>query len=372
MSGQTRSRALLVGGTGPTGPHLLAGLEARGHDVTIMHTGRHELEAVAHVPHLHCDVKDRAAVQAALATLPHGTFDVAVVAYGRLRMLADVLEGRVGKFVSIGGMPAYRGYFDGGRFEPPGMPVPTREDAATAGEEDDGKSYRIRRTEELVFEHHPTASHFRYPMIYGPRQPAPREWCVVRRVLDGRPFIVLPDGGLTLAAHGYAENVAAMVVAALDTPAGDGEIFNAGDEECLTLRQVVELVCAELGRDLEVVCMPAELAVPARPLMAADRTTHRVVTVDKARALLGYRDVVPAREAIGRTARWLVDNPPTPGGVEERTLEDPFDYVAEDALVASWRAALAKVEVPFFDRSPGFGLAYAGPGTSYKRPDTRI
>ena len=49
---------------------------------------------------------------------------------------------------------------------------------------------------------------------------------------------------------------------------------------------------------------------------------------------LGYRDVVPPREALVRTARWLCENRPAPGGAEEQILEDPFDYAAEDALVA--------------------------------------
>jgi len=35
--------ALLIGGTGPTGPPIARGLEARGYDVTILHSGNHEV-----------------------------------------------------------------------------------------------------------------------------------------------------------------------------------------------------------------------------------------------------------------------------------------------------------------------------------------
>ena len=139
--------ALLIGGTGPTGPHLLAGLERRGYSVTLCHTGRHELDEVAHVEHIHTSVHD---VEEFAAAVAGRTFDVALVSYGRLRAIAETLRGRVGKFISIGGVPAYRGYFDPGRFEPRGLPVPTLEDAPTSTEDDDGKSYRIRRTEEIV------------------------------------------------------------------------------------------------------------------------------------------------------------------------------------------------------------------------------
>lgn len=335
----------------------------------MMHTGRHELPEVQHIPHIHCGVHDEDEVREGLGDR---TFDVAVVTYGRLRMLAELLQGRVAKLISIGGVPAYRGYFDPDRFDPPGLPVPTREDGPTATEDDDGKSYRIRRTEELVFELHPTASHFRYPMVYGPRQLAPREWCVVRRILDGRPHIVVPDGGLTMVTHGYTQNLAHAVTLPLDTDAGDGEIFNVGDDECLTVRQIIEVISAELGSALEIVDMPWDLAVPSRPLVMGFRTTHRVMGTDKLRTVLGYRDLFPAREAIAATARWLVDHRPKPGGTEERVLEDPFDYAAEDRLIAAWLAAKDAVEMPAFEQMPGYGLSYAGPGTSHVRADTRI
>ena len=79
-------------------------------------------------------------------------------------------------------------------------------------------------------------------------------------------------------------------------------------------------------------------------------------------AELGYRDAVPPREALVRTARWLAAHPPAPGGPEEQVLQDPFDYAAEDALVAAWRRAKAGMPEIAFAREPGFGLAYSGPG----------
>ena len=186
--------------------------------------------------------------------------------------------------------------------------------------------------------HHPSATHFRYPYVYGPYQLVPREWCVVRRILDRRPFIVLPDDGLTLCHYGYAENLAHALLLAIDRPdASAGQIYNCGDEEVLTLRQVVELIADALSAKLEIVSLPYALAVCARPLVMQHRSTHRVFDLAKLRTQLGYRDVVPAREAVSRTARWLADHPLEPGGVEERILQDPFDYRAEDALVSAWR-----------------------------------
>ena len=46
--------ALVVGGTGPTGPHIVNGLLERGYQVAILHTGAHESDEIpASVEHIH-------------------------------------------------------------------------------------------------------------------------------------------------------------------------------------------------------------------------------------------------------------------------------------------------------------------------------
>lgn len=312
------------------------------------------------IPSIKADPFDESSMAEALGA---GSWDVIVAMYGRLRRIAELSKGRCGHFVSVGGVPAYRGWTDAWQHDPPGMPVPVREDAELVRDPDiDTKGYRIVRSEEAVFAAHPGAAHFRYPYIYGPHQPMPREWSVVRRILDGRRRIIVADEGLTLHHHCYTENCAAALLLGIEHPErSGGAIFNVGDEEALTVRQVIELCARSLDVELEVVSMPHDLAVPAWPLLAQPSPTHRVLDLSRLHGLLGHRDVVPARQAVGRTARWLAANPPEPGGPEETVLTDPFDYRAEDALIASWNAARASVVVPAFAQQPGWGLAYSGP-----------
>jgi hypothetical protein len=150
---------------------------------------------------------------------------------------------------------------------------------------------------------------------------------------------------------------------AIDNPGpAAGNVFNVGDEEVLTVRQVIELTAGALGRALEIVSMPFELAVPARPLLTQPSATHRVLDLTHVRTVLGYRDVVPARDAIAATARWLADHPCEPAGQEEMVLTDPFDYRAEDELIDAWHRALSSVVQPEFATRPGYGLASSGPG----------
>ncbi len=363
-------RVLVIGGTGPTGIPLVRELVARGDTVTILHRGTHERdETPPEVEHLHADPYDADSLREALASR---TWDVTLAMYGRLRRIAELTVGHTGRFVSVGGVPAYLGWMNPWAHDPAGLPVPVAEDAPTVDDPAlDEKGFRIARTEEVVFTHHPDAAHFRYPYVYGPHQLAPREWCVVRRILDSRDRIVVADDGLTLHHHGYTENLAHALLLAVDHPAGGaGKVFNAADEEVLSVRQVIEIVADALGHHFEIVSMPHDLALPARPMLAQPLPTHRVMDLTRLRTDLGYRDKVPARTALADTARWLAAHPIEPGAPEEIVLTDPFDYDAEDRLMAAWTAARESVElaVAQFVPEPGYGLAYSGPGG---RPRTK-
>lgn len=353
---------LVVGGTGPTGIWILQGLVERGWDVTILHRGTHERpETPDEVEHIHADPYDEASFTEAI---DGRTWDVTLVMYGRLRRIADVMRGRTGRFLSVGGVPALRGWMNPWLFEPPGLPVPTGEAGGLVDEpEHDEKGYRVARTEESVFEAFPDAAHFRYPYAYGPLQVVPREWSIVRRILDGRRRMVIPDDGLTLHHHGYTRNLAHAVLLGVDHPErASGRIFNCGDEEVLTIRQVIELCASALGVELELISMPWEMATPARPLLAMPWPTHRVLDLTSLRHDLGYRDLVPARQAVPETARWLAEHPIAPGAPEEHVLTDPFDYAAEDTLIDAWSSLQAAMPAVEFSTMPGFGLAYSGPG----------
>jgi nucleoside-diphosphate-sugar epimerase len=326
----------------------------------MLHTGRHERpEVPAAVEHVHADPFDRDVVASALAGR---AFDLAIVMYGRLRDLAEQLRDRADRLVSIGGGPVVDGFGNPWDLSPPGMPVPTLETAATADQLDrpvrNDKVARMIETEQAVFATHPSATHVRYPLIYGPHQLLPREWLVVRRILDGRRRIIVADGGLQLVSAAYVENAAAAVLVCVDQPqATAGQVLHASDETTPTVGQVIEIIAAELGAEIEIVDLPYALARPAYPLIMRGGSFHRFMPPTRLLAL-GYRDRVPYREGLARTVRWLVDNP-LRGDAIERNLQDPFDYAAEDALLAAWDAAVGPVERAAADADPYYVDRYA-------------
>lgn len=249
-------RALVIGGTGPTGHFVVNGLLERGYQVDILHRGSHEIDEIPpQVFHIHTDPYDEDCLRDALQGRD---YDLCFVMYGRLRAIANIMSERPVRFISAGGAPAYRGYMNPYLFEPPGLPVPVREDAAVVADEtEDSKGFRIRLTEEKLLQLIPTATHFRYPFIYGPYQLVPREWLIVKRILDGRPYIILPDRGLTLHSFGYAENVAHALLLAVDHPeSSQGKIYNVADDQVLSLRQVTEIIIAHLDSDCRLSTCP--------------------------------------------------------------------------------------------------------------------
>lgn len=358
MSKQT---ALVIGGTGPTGPSLVNGLRARGFTTTILHTGRHEVDTIPReVEHVHTNPFK---INELAAALGDRTFDIVYSMYGRLRDIAPWFVGRTGKFVAVGGVPTYLGYAVPGMLWPPGLSVPIREDAPRSVADENDKTTKMVASEDLVFEHHPKATLFRYPLIYGPGQILPREWLVVKRVLDGRRRMIVADGGLTLRTAGYGPNVGhALSLVADNQQIAQGKTYNVGDENCFTVAQSIAILAEALDVEIELINLPANLATPARPYLTSEHTLHHQTGIDAIRLELNYRDVVPAVEALGITARYLKDNPIARGSITEQRLQDPFDYDEEDALIEAYQAAIAGTQKIADTYDPDFRDRYA-PGS---------
>ena len=339
-----RRTALVIGGTGPTGPHIVQGLLDRSYDVTILHRGTHEPPDLPEVPHIHADPHFEETLREALGTTD---YDLVLGMYGRAAVVASVLAGRCEDYVSISGVPVYVGYNHPHIADPFGMAIFATEESRlvdTLDVDDDSPialtfAQKILATERKVAAHQPNATIFRYPAIYGPRNIIPWEWSVVKRVLDQRPWMLLPDHGLAIHSRCAAENAAHAILLALDQPAAArGQVFNVADDQQFSLRQWVEIISAAAGRRLPIRSVPSEVApelLDAVMPQAGDITPHSLIGTQKLHAVLGYRDLVVPREAIERSARWYVEHP-----VLDITpyvaFFDRFEYAREDELVARY------------------------------------
>lgn len=345
-------KALIIGGTGPTGPYMIEGLLKRGYEVTIFHRGTHEIALPKEVKHIHGDPHFLETIEEALG---NRTFDLVIAAYGRLRYVAQAMKRRTPRLIALGGVGVYKGFVDPNHYPPAGPPVPIPEDAPLITDPEVNRfAHLMVISEQAVMEVHSegfyNATIYRLPLVYGPRQPIPMEWSVMRRILDGRKYIIVPDGGLTLETRGYAENVAHAMLLAVDQPEkSSGQIYNVGDEKALSFYGWIMLITNIMGYRWELVNMPGELARPSRPYLSYSGTTaHRVFDLTKIKTELGYRDIVPVEEGLRRTVNWYLEHHPEPGGEAEKRLQDPFDYPTEDRLIEAYKESRERLlEIPY-------------------------
>lgn len=355
-------KALLIGGTGPTGSHIIRGLLARDYNVTMLNRGSRDSNAIpTEVERLRGDPHFPDTLEEVLGDR---SFDLAIATYGRIRYVAEVLRTRTDRLITVGGTPSYRGFADADQNFPAGMRVPTREDDALVQRPEEGKfGFLVKMTEDAVMRQHAegrmNVTHFRYPVVYGPWQlrTVIFEW-VMQRCRDRRPHAVLPDGGLTLLTRGFSENMAEAVLLAVDNPTmSAGKIYNCGDERQFTLAQWVEIISAEMDWPFEIVTVPDAYASTAREMITFYRSSHhQLLDLDLIKRDLGYKDVVDPTEGIRRTVRWLIDNPSEPDKIKEITRS----YEIEDRLVKIYKGAADKAAALNHEESDYYH-AYAHP-----------
>lgn len=358
--------ALVIGGTGPTGPTVVNGLRDRGYQVTILHGGLHESDELPpDVPHIHADPHFAETLAPAVAD---GRFQLVVAQYGRLRVIADVFRRRTDQMVAIGastGMAAAETSPEWGALGRPALLTENRivrETDAVANK----LGARMAEAQDALFrsadEGGYSATYLGYPVLYGPNQPGPQDWSIIRRALDGRRRMIIADGGLKLETRGFTQNVARAVLLAVDQPAtAAGKSYIVCDPHTWTMRQRIEFVAGVLGHEFEFVDLPWEQARPCHPLWRYQRT-HRLSDSALIRTELGYREEVPVEAALERSVRWLVEHPMPRGSEMEQQLGDPFDYEAEDRLMEQAARSAAGFDAIEY-ALPGYSHQYRHPAT---------
>lgn len=348
-------RALVIGGTGPTGPHLLDGLLARGYETTILHRGVHEPDGLPDVEHIHADPHF---AETLVDAVGDKHWDVVLATYGRIKAIGEVMSRHCDHLVAISGVPLYRGFVEPDGTRPYGMALFATEDSPKADEVDRPAKFglMILGAERSVFASGESAgiavSSVRYPQIYGPRNIVPWEWAVMKRIADGRQQMILPDDGLWIISRCAAANAAEVVLRIVDhRDVSAGQAYNCADDVQYTLRQWAELVNDMAGGELEFVGIPSMLAPSAMAeWLAPGSRPHMIVSTQKARDELGYRDVVHPLAAMRQTVDWLREHPVTQADYPMYPAR--FDYELEDKLIASWAHAIDRVQAEAPDVLP--------------------
>jgi dTDP-glucose 4,6-dehydratase len=135
----------------------------------------------------------------------------------------------------------------------------------------------------------------RFANFFGPGQQLYR--IVPRTILSAlcRRRLPLHGGGTSVRAFVHVHDVAEGLLAAAERGEA-GEIYHFSPAEFHSIRQVVEVVCDELGVPFSDVAEPA----PERP----GKDQAYLMNAEKARARLGWEARVGFREGIRDTIRW--------------------------------------------------------------------
>ena len=328
-------KALVIGGTGPTGPFIVEGLVKRGFETTIYHRGTHEVELPPSVKHIHGDPFSPE-LERDLGKL---RFDIVISNYGRLRDNAQLMAGKCERFIGVTSGAVYLGWTNPTHNPNGYLDTPCSEDAPLNIDVNlDKMGTRIAQGERVIMENHNQdqykATILRYPLVYGPNQLRSNIWPILKRVLDGRKRIIIPGDGLQILSMGYAENCAHAMLLAVDNPKAIGQVYNVADEKCFSIYDFIKLIVEAIGAEVDL--------IPINHPRAFDVTRgyvrilrHRMFDVAKIIFELGYRDVVSTPEAVKRCVVWSLANRATEAKLAE-VLDDPYDYELEDQLIDAW------------------------------------
>jgi nucleoside-diphosphate-sugar epimerase len=320
-------KILILGGTSLTGPFTTRYLIEQGHQVTIFHRGKHQVDLPPGVDRILGERRNLDEFTAEFKRLnPDVVLDMLAFTRQDAELLIRVFKGIAQRVVVPGSSDVYRAFGRLHGTEPgPVEPIPFDEQAPLREKLSvHGEEYEKRWVEEVVMSDPDLpGTILRYPMIYGPNDGG-RTFDLVKRMMDKRPAILLEEKVARWRwSRGYAENVAWATTLAVTDEQARNRIYNVAEPEGLSYLEWAQRVARAAGWKGRIVLVPQ-----GRLNEVGNFEHHWVVDTTRIRAELGYMEVVPQEEALRRTVEWQWAHP------LEKYDPKEFDYENEDKILA--------------------------------------
>ena len=312
------SSVVVIGANGHIGTYLVPRLVEAGHQVVAVSRGN----AKPYLPHaawqrVSHKAMDRTAMEkdgsfgeAIRALKPDIVIDNICFTPESARQLVAALKVHVGHLIHVGTIWTH-GF---------AASVPTREEAPKSPFGDYGIQKKLsedfllgeaRRNGLPVTIVHP--GHI-VGRGWTPLNPAGHFDLKAFETIAGGKKLMLPNFGLESVHHIHADDIAALMMAAIaNWRAATGESFHAVSEQALTLRGFAEAMFRWFGHEPELGFLPyAEWAKGETAENAAATWEHVArspnCSMDKARRLLGFSPRYSSLEAVQESVTWLIDN----------------------------------------------------------------
>jgi nucleoside-diphosphate-sugar epimerase len=136
---------------------------------------------------------------------------------------------------------------------------------------------------------------------------------VFSTIAQGKP-LALPNFGLETVHHVHADDVAQLIMAAIENPASaNGQSFHAVSSGALTLRYYAEAMYRWFGKQPDLSFQPFDSWAANQVEAEAKATWEHIArspncSIEKARRLLGYSPRYTSLEAVQEAVRWLIDD----------------------------------------------------------------
>jgi len=329
-------KVLILGGTRFIGSYVTNQLVEQGHDVYLFHRGQTNLNIPGEVHHIYGDRKDIERYRLQFEKIqPDVVLDMFPFTEKDAQHVVNVFSHITNRLVAISSADVYLAFGNLIGLENEELEkTPITEDSPlrktlypyrAQANEGEMMYHYDKILVENVYRENPfiPTTILRLPMVHGPLDRQYRPFPYLKRMIDGRPHIVLDkEVAKWVTCRGYVENVAHSIVLAITNEQAANQTYNVSDNVYMTEEEwVKEIQKAYEKWDGAIIVDESGSIAPT----GMNPKQPIYMSSEKIRKEIGFKEIISFQEGLKRTIEWILNNPPE--------LHYEKEYVIEDEII---------------------------------------